>query len=174
MNKGKGIVYKLYNEGGVYYGSTITSLSQRLAQHKYAKNCSSRILFDPKFSNPKIELIEEFYYDDIKQLRDREGYYIKNLECINKKIAGRTQKEYNYDNKDKLTIQRKKQYENTKNYVLQQSKKWYENNKDKKLLKCKEYQKIKVTCDCGSIISKGQYKRHCRSKKHQKYLTTIV
>ena len=172
MNKGK--IYKVYNEGGIYYGSTIQSLSRRLAMHKSKKSCSSRILFDRKFSDPKIELIEEFYYDDIKELRDREGYYIKNLECINKKIAGRTQKEYNYDNKDKIKIQTKEYRERNKEHIKQTNKKYYENNKDKKLLKCKEYQKIKVTCDCGSIIPKYQYKRHCKSKKHQKYLTTIV
>ena len=141
MNKGK--IYKVYNESGIYYGSTINKyLCNRLAHHKSHKNCSSKILFDPKFSNPKIELIEEFYYDDIKELRDREAYYIRNLECINKIIPNRTTKEWREEH-----IEDKKKYD-------------------------KEYRKIKVICDCGSIIQKGQYKRHCRSKKHQKYLTT--
>jgi len=141
----KGMIYKLYNEGGVYYGSTINKyLCNRLAEHKSHKNCSSRILFNPKFSNPKIELLEEFYYNDISELRDREAYYINNLECINKIKIGRTPKE------------------------------WREEHKEDKKTYDKEYRKIKTTCDCGSIINKYQYKRHCRNKKHQKFITTTT
>jgi len=169
MNKGKGIVYKLYNEGGVYYGSTITSLSQRLAQHKSQK-CSSRILFDPKFSNPKIELIEEFYYDDIKELRDREAYYIENLECVNKRIPNRTKKEtqkaYYDNNKDKILQNKKKIRKKNKDKIGQYNKKYYEENKE-------TMKKISF-CECGGKYTHVNKARHCRSKKHQKYLTTIV
>mgnify|MGYP003681618716 CR=1 FL=1 len=44
----KGMIYKLYNEYGTYYGSTIKSLSRRLANHKYdskTRNKTSKKLF---------------------------------------------------------------------------------------------------------------------------------
>ena len=42
-------------------------------------------------------LIEDFPCADIKELRQREGHYIKELATLNKQIAGRTSKTYYND-----------------------------------------------------------------------------
>jgi len=131
MKTGK--IYKLYNQYGVYYGSTICSLKKRLSKHKCdakTTNISSRILFQDNCI-PKIELLEEVEFDDIKELRDREAYYIRNLECINKDIPNRTDKEYKIDNKEQI----KQYYQNNKKDILEYQKEYYLDNKDKK----KEY-----------------------------------
>jgi hypothetical protein len=56
--------------------------------------------------NCKIELIEYYKCDTLQELRKQEGLYIKNTECVNKLVAGRTkqeyQKEYNEQNKEKM------------------------------------------------------------------------
>jgi len=173
MKTGK--IYKLYNQYDVYYGSTTKSLKERLNQHKSGaknKKCISHILFQD-CCIPKIELLEEVEFDDIKELRDREAYYIRNLECINKVIPNRTGKEYRIDNKKQI-----KQY-----YLDNKDKKkeYYLDNKDKK----KEYQKkynevnkknisekkrVKMTCECGSVVRKTDIQRHYKSKKHLKYI----
>ena len=43
-------------------------------------------------------------------------------------------------------------------------KEFYENNKEETL----ERNKLKITCDCGTVVRKVDYKRHEKCKKHQK------
>ena len=49
----------------------------------------------------KFELIEYFPCDTLQELRKREGEHIKNTECVNKRVEGRTKKKYKQDNKEK-------------------------------------------------------------------------
>ena len=55
------------------------------------------------FENCKIELVELFPCNIKAELLKREGEIIKNNECVNKFIPGRTQSEYQKDNRDKAT-----------------------------------------------------------------------
>ena len=140
-----------------YFGSTIESLSKRMAKHRYKyKTYSSsdenlRVscydMFDGYgIENCKIELVEYFSCETKDELFRREGEYIRNHDCVNKIIAGRTKQEYNAETKeqkretDKLyyvknkpTIQIKaKQYrDNNKENIKQNDKKYYEKNKQK-------------------------------------------
>jgi hypothetical protein len=52
--------------------------------------------------NYKISLIELFPCNLKDELSAREGYYIRNIKCVNKQIPGRTQKEWCNDNPDKF------------------------------------------------------------------------
>ena len=132
-----------------YIGSTTEELSQRMARHrtKYKKflrddkegHTRSYDLFNEYgIENCKIELIEYFKCDTLAELRKKEGEHIKNTECVNKRVAGRTKKEYNKEyreqNKDKI----KEYYENNKDKI----KDYYENNKDKICDQKKEYKKL--------------------------------
>ena len=115
-----------------YIGSTTESLSMRMARHRsdYKKFLNSGQKFISSFDlfneygveNCKIELIEYFKCDSLQELRKREGQVIKNTECVNKWVAGRTQKEYREDNKDKIKEQDKNRYENNKNKYLEKKK----------------------------------------------------
>lgn len=49
-------------------------------------------------------------------------------------------------------------------------KKYYKNNKNKILQK----QKVKITCECGSIISKASYSKHLKSNKHYNNMEKII
>jgi hypothetical protein len=45
----------------------------------------------------KSELVEDFPCDNKEQLRQREGWYIQNNPCVNKRVAGRSvQESYRY------------------------------------------------------------------------------
>jgi hypothetical protein len=110
----KSKIYKVidstYSE--FYIGSTIQHhLCNRMASHranykywrdgKYA-NCSVFRLFDKYgLENCKIELLELYPCDNMDELRQREGYWIKREPCINKRIAGRSDLEYSCDMREK-------------------------------------------------------------------------
>lgn len=89
-----------YEEGEVYYGSTASTLVKRLSQHKKKSNtCKSKILID-KYGrdNIKIVLMEEYSCENKNQLKAVEAKYQRENKCVNKNIAGRTNKERYYDN----------------------------------------------------------------------------
>ena len=129
------------------------------------------------------------------------AYYIKNNECVNRFVAGRTHVQYRIDNADKIKQYRidnaDKITEQNKNYRVNNAdkiKQYYVDNVDKIKEKIKQYQtdnadKIKqyrldnaecikeqraVTCicQCGFQYRLDNKARHLRTKKHQSSLTS--
>jgi len=155
-----GRVYKIISEnaGLVYIGSTVMTLNARLSGHKTDMNywlqgkigkwASFQVLEN---DDAKIELIEEIEVADEDELRKREGYYQRTMECVNKYIAGRSKKEYRID---------------TKEHIKKYHDKFYQDNK-KTIL---EYNKIDHICDCGGHYKYNHKARHLKTKKHQKWL----
>ena len=100
-------IYKIvdvgYNEQ--YFGSTVVELSTRMSRHraKYKEtkqtnstySCTAVLLFDKYgVDNCKIELVETYPCESKEELRQREGYWMKQETCVNKRMAGRTKPEY--------------------------------------------------------------------------------
>jgi hypothetical protein len=114
----------------VYYGSTAQSISQRLAEHlcNYNKNkgFSSKIVLECE--DYKIELVEEYPCNNRQQLLKKEGEYIKNNECCNKIVAGRTYNEYYQDNKEK----KHEYYEANKKKITDYHTEYNKKNKEEK------------------------------------------
>ena len=92
------------DEADIYIGSTCEpTLARRMTGHRrdYSRwkngkfnNITVFKLFEKYgVNNCNIFLIEEFSCDNKDQLRQREGYYIKSIPCVNKLVAGRTHKE---------------------------------------------------------------------------------
>ena len=103
MNKySNSIVYKitnnLYNE--TYYGSTIQTLKDRIKEHKRHFNrflddktnwCQSyQIIMD---GNYKVEKVEDFPCNSLRELLQREDYYILNYDNINQNRSHNTPEE---------------------------------------------------------------------------------
>ena len=170
--------------GLTYYGSTVNPISKRISQHRNKfkagnTQCSSRqVLVGGDYD---YSLVEEFSCENKDQLHKRERFYIENNDCVNKQIPGRTLREYNEQNKDKISANSKKYHEQNKDKISAQRKEHYEQNKDKILAHNKEYfeqnkdnistqRNTKVTCECGSVVAHGNLSRHKKSKKHQAYL----
>ena len=131
----KAKIYKISSPSNnlVYYGSTTQSLSQRLAGHNadYKKDKTNSSKFILECEDYKIELIENYPCNNREQLMKKEGEYIKNNDCVNKVISGRTDKEYYEDNKDKIN-ERNKQYKiNNKDKLKEVNKKYYIDNINK-------------------------------------------
>jgi hypothetical protein len=107
------------------------------SQHKQFLNTkkvrfvSVYTLFDNYgLENCKIELLELCPCNRLIELRQREGYYIKALECVNKNIAGRTKQEYEHENKDKISERKQQHYKEHKDNISEHRKQHYSENKD--------------------------------------------
>ena len=123
----------------MYVGSTIRSLETRMKQHlkdmyKFTNFKLYKAMNQFKGENFYINLLEEYEYNNIKELRRKEGQYIKIIKPeLNVNIAGRTLEEYNDDNKQQLRLYRKLYYrkyrENHKEYLKQYRRNYYYNKK---------------------------------------------
>ena len=122
-------VYKIWSPNGdkIYVGSTTKiMLCQRMTAHRYKyrlwketgkADTTSYILFDEYgLENCFIELLEAKECNSKDELHALEGKYMRELQCVNKCIAGRTHKEYYEENKDILKKNKKTYYEQTKDY----------------------------------------------------------
>ena len=128
----------------IYVGSTVQPLFKRWHQHKQILNNEkyNNILLYKKIRETNIddwyiELYEDCSCESKEQLNKREGQIIREIGTLNKKISGRTKKEYIEDNKDEILQNKKEYYEANKDTMLQKQKDWNEANKDK----IKEYKK---------------------------------
>ena len=107
VNYGNGKIYKIESitgEGLPYIGSTTKQyLSQRMQGHRdgyyrwkagKAQQCRSYKLFDEYgMENCVITLIELFECNSKDELRAREGYHQRLMECVNCRIEKRTKQE---------------------------------------------------------------------------------
>jgi len=146
-NYQKAKIYKLWSPSKnlVYYGSTVQTISQRLSKHlnKFKSyNNDNNTNYYTSFlilecEDYKIELVEEYACNNKQQLDKKEGEYIKANECVNKRVEGRTSKEYYIDNHD--TVREKQNQYNIDNAdkINEHQKQYNKDNADK----IKEYKK---------------------------------
>jgi uncharacterized protein (DUF39 family) len=139
-------------------------------------------------SNCKIELLEHHPCSSREELCKREGYYIKNIDCVNKMMAGRTREEYHEEhrqerldyaikyrtnNKDKIAKyvieNRDKQIEYRQNYctsnihlVRESCRRWR--------LKNTEMLHACNSCECGGRFTNQNKINHLNTNKHKDYL----
>ena len=139
----KAKIYKLWSPSKnlVYYGSTVQPLSQRLGGHirtyKYnkEKNLSSFLVLECE--DYKIELVEDYPCNNLRQLLNKEGEYQKNNVCVNKNVNYYNN---NYEENKQEIIKKVKEYQkNNADKIKEREKKYYENNPDKLKEKCKKY-----------------------------------
>jgi hypothetical protein len=193
MNKYQnGKIYILRGENEVYYGSTTETLEQRYKRHYgYAKDpmcpMTSIKLFH-NYDNVTIELIEDFPCNSKQELEQREGWYIKHNECINKVVPGKTREEklqdkkddYN-ENKDHYNEKSKERYEKIKNTeefkIASSNRRINYRNANRDLVNSKKKEKRKeqtIICECGSSIPKEGLSRHLKTNKHINYKNEVL
>ena len=113
---GKIYIIRSRSSDEVYIGSTAQKyLCVRFAGH--IRNYK-RYLDEPKKNTTSfkliergdayIELLELFPCDCKEELRKREGEHQRKIKCVNHNIAGRTNKEWRNENKEKMKIYTKK------------------------------------------------------------------
>jgi hypothetical protein len=207
-----GKIYKLCNADNskVYIGSTIQTLTERKQSHKddykrwkkgtHGYVTSFDVYKDDIFEGVTIELLEDFPCETRKELNKREGYWISTISCVNKLIAGRTDKEYRTDNKEKEK-QRHKKYElenkevikekrkkyklENKEKIKEQNKKYLEtgNHHEEQLQRQREWyiknkdilnekRKQKYTCECGKTLRTDAKSSHNKTIFHTNFINS--
>jgi hypothetical protein len=197
------VIYKIkhnedYDDINIYIGST-TNFRVRKNQHK--TNCNNEnnknynipiyhyIRANSGWDNFVMVPIEEYPCNSKNEKEIKERYYIDLLKPkLNKYIPTRTNKEWRENNKEKKKEIDKIYRENNKEKIRENKKIYYENNKEKFREKGKERAKKyyennkekinekrneKVECQCGSIVRKGDIKRHENSQKHKNFMLSL-
>ena len=163
VNYQKSVIYTIrsFQTEDIYIGSTTQMLAKRFHTHKndYKLYLAGKRHYVTSFKllehgDAYIELLEAYPCNSKTELERREGQLIRELECINKNIPGRTKKEYYQDNRDKR---------------LEQMKKYKEANKDK----IKERENQKHNCSCGGRYTHRNRSRHMKSPKHRRYIQRV-
>lgn len=118
-------VYRITSGDLCYYGSTIQPIRTRFNRHKWnhanGVRHSVAVLFDR--GECSVELVETVT-GTVRELREREAWYIRNHPCVNKSVPLRTAKEWRALHKEHC-------YQLTKDWIL--------NNHDRYLASLKRW-----------------------------------
>lgn len=170
MNKyHRGKIYVLRNkcDDEIYVGSTTQPLYKRLYEHKSRcnKKCNFKLYQHMRkigIDNYYIELYEDYSCDNIEQLRRREGEVMRELNAtLNTNIAGRSDKEYQEANKDKLKAYRQAYREANKDKI----KAYRKDNRDKIRQREKAYREVNK----AKILEKQKEYREANKEKWKAY-----
>lgn len=151
-----------YQTDKVYIGSTYNTLAKRFGSHKSDfKNPKNYITSHEilKYEDCYIELVEDFPCNSKNELNRREGQVIRETNCVNKFISGRTHREYCNDNPeliaainkrtydkhkhtDKFKEARKKYQEEHKEEIADNRRRYYQDNKEEIIEKARLYSKL--------------------------------
>ena len=140
---GKLYTIRSHQTDKVYVGSTTQVLSVRMGGHRanfklYNNGGGTNYVSSFElltYDDAYIELIELYPCNSKTELDRGEGVYIRQMDCVNKNIAGRTMAEYYQDNKEQLTERQKQYYQDNK----EQIKQYYQDNKEKLAERHKQY-----------------------------------
>lgn len=194
MDYQNGKIYKIVDlaTNETYYGSTTQSLAKRLGAHKEKYNAhindrskkyytSFEII---KNNNYNIYLCENHPCTSREELRRKEGEYILNNECVNKRVAGRTCKE-NYLAKHEYYLDKAKEYREANGDIINEKQRQnYSENKEQYANKAKNYRQQnkaiiserrsqRIICECGKDVNKDHLSRHKKTTEHLQLLNQI-
>jgi hypothetical protein len=155
----------------IYIGSTTQTLAQRIGKHRTCYRLwvadNSKTYYTSfeilKHGDAYIELLELVPCSCKAELHRREGELIRANTCVNKRIAGRSQKQYYQDNAEHYK-QRMKQYnQDNKEYIKQ----YYQDNADHIKQHAKQRKSKRVMCSyCNITFRHGDKIRHIKTTKH--------
>lgn len=136
----------------IYIGSTINKINKRFNDHKYRyrkgiNKCTSSIILEDKYAY--IKVLEDFPCHNDRELRNREGFHtqtFKDYDVVNKRIEGRTKKQY---------------YLQNINSIKEKKRIYRDNNR--------EFINEKIKCEiCDSYFTRTNRSHHIKTKKHRK------
>lgn len=182
------VIYELYkNECDKSYIGSSQDLNKRISRHKYCCNTpSSRAYNYPVykfirenggFDKWNFRVIEKRNFNTIKDMKEREKFFIKSLNAgLNKNIPNRNPIQYYLDNKEK----KQQYYIDNRDRILLNVKIYREKNFNKILKKREENRekyrqkanikkkKIVECSNCGCKIQQGSLVRHKETIKCKK------
>ena len=166
-------IYKLYEvtNGYFYIGSTCSTLSKMLSEHKHVAirqpetkvyKCFNSI----GWNNVKIILMEEHYLENRdQQLREENRVimmYLHEDKCLNSIRPWFTEEEkleMSKARQQRTAIHQKEYYKLNRDRILERNKEW--SNKIKE---------VNCYCGCGSVYRMYNKTQHAKSNKHKAWL----
>jgi len=118
----------------------------------------------PPFNRKKY--MRQYYLENQEKITA----YQKAYTSINKEYLTRYFKQYAKDNFLKISERNHEWRIKSKEHRIAYNKEYYKNNKEE----MSERASKRIECGCGASTSYGNQARHCRSKKHQKYLACLA
>jgi hypothetical protein len=144
-------IYKLYAilpDGSIisYYGATTKDLRVRLAGHVQSFKKGECITSGQIIAagNYNIMLMENYPCSSREELSAREQHYILYYECVNKVVPLRTNKEWRFDNMEKVKEGKKRYYNKNIDKIKKRDKIYYEQNVDIIKETCKRYREQNI------------------------------
>ena len=168
---GKLYCIRSYKTDEIYIGSTMQKyISQRFGDHlkHYRKYLRGERTYISSFKiielgDAYVELIEDCGDISVMELRKKEGEKIRDEKnCVNKYIAGRSQREYVEENIEKLKEYKKDYYCENRDKIMKRSTEYNKKNNKKR---CE-----KIKCVCGVLYSKANKNKHVKTQKHMSFL----
>ena len=200
-------VYKITNDfnNDVWIGATCDSLVKKFSVHKadanrkFRKDCLiEKLIRENGFDRFRIQLIEDYPCEDLYQLRQRQGYYIRELKAINKYADGKDYyeknkehvnecykeyiqkpevkeriKEYRKEYRQKPEVKERKQEYYNKPEVKEKQKEYHKNYDQKPEVKERNNNRKSqiVLCECGCSLRSDSISRHKKTKIHLNLLS---
>jgi hypothetical protein len=153
-----------------YIGSTCGELQKRMNGHRHSfmSHLCGKGSYITSFAvlehhDATISLLEDYPCERADQLAAREGHHIRNTECVNRSVAGRTPAEYYQDHRAHMIAKAKEHHIANRDLKLQQMKQWRVANKEL----ISQMAKRMVDCpSCGCAVRADSMPRHVRTRKH--------
>ena len=162
----------------IYVGSSCLPLHKRFYQHKqkmkqekYKNAVVYKKMNELGVDKFYIELYELFKCDIKEELTKREGEVIRQISTLNKRIEGRTQKEYDKERRQIPEVKlRNKEYDKKRREIPEVKLKFKEydaqrRQKPERIEYMKQY-KLPILCECGCNVIRSAISSHRRTKKH--------
>ena len=156
-------LYKYIRENGGFYMYEFIILECYVCNFKYElhdREDDYIQMYDNNLNSKRAYLTLGEKREKHNKMRKKNNYdnryYNNNKEKINEKA-----KKYRDENKEKINEKAKKKYDENKEKENMRKKKYYDENKEKI--------NKKITCECGSIVSKHHIAKHLRTLKHIAY-----
>jgi len=106
----------------------------------------------------------EYFFEKYPNIYVGEDRVINDPDGLMAEALDRTEK-YKAENPEEyrkiIKYQNRLRYQKNKEKIKEKNKEYYEKNKEKI--------NEKITCPCGSVVSKKDIRRHERTKKHQQW-----
>jgi hypothetical protein len=160
-------IYKVMSPstGLVYYGSTRKSLTTRFSHHlaayrRYNSGVSTgfvSVFQVIHYNDAVISLVENYPCADNKTLNEREGWHIRNNNCVNSNVPGRTVAE-----RKALSVIANRAF---RDRCPTYHKEYYAANKPVRL---------RVRCECGQSIQSVNLTAHRNNSRHLKNLSNNI
>lgn len=114
-----------------------------------------------------MTLIESCPCSNWDELMARERHYIRERECVNKKVPLRSSTEYREDMRETILEKKRLDYLKNREKRCERERQYRRDNAEL----VRERQRGIHPCPCGDTYQYAHKTRHERSQKHQKWLS---